>query len=144
MHIQISKVINRPVEEVFEFMSDPEKEKLYRIGLIESEQLSEGPFGVGTTTREVSQFFGRRIETVSEVTEYEPNKKVSMKTISGPMQAEFSIILNEVNGGTEVTYEVEGETGGFFKLADPIVARMGKRQMESELANLKDLLEAQG
>ena len=34
------------------------------------------------------------------------------------------------------------EPGGFFKLAEPIVIRMAKRQLETDFANLKDLLEA--
>lgn len=38
---------------------------------------------------------------------------------------------------------LEAEPGGFFKLAEPIVARMGKRQVDTNLANLKELLEAQ-
>lgn len=34
--------------------------------------------------------------------------------------------------------------GGFVKLAEPVVARMGQRQVTSNVGNLKDLLEAQG
>jgi hypothetical protein len=37
----------------------------------------------------------------------------------------------------------EAEVGGFFKLAEPIVGRMAKRQTEANLANLKDILESQ-
>jgi len=33
-------------------------------------------------------------------------------------------------------------TGGIFKLAEPVVNRMMQRQLESNLANLKDILEA--
>jgi hypothetical protein len=32
--------------------------------------------------------------------------------------------------------------GGFFKLAEPLVARVVRRQMETDMATLKDLLEA--
>ena len=34
------------------------------------------------------------------------------------------------------------EVGGFFKLAEPLVARVVRRQMETDMATLKDLLEA--
>lgn len=37
---------------------------------------------------------------------------------------------------------LEADPGGFFKLAEPILVRIGKRQFESDLANLKDLMEA--
>ncbi len=38
---------------------------------------------------------------------------------------------------------MEVELGGFFKLAEPIVVRISKRQVEADYNNLKDLLEAQ-
>jgi hypothetical protein len=47
-----------------------------------------------------------------------------------------------VKGGTRIDSTFEVEPGGFFKLADPLVTRMAKRQFESDLANLKDLMEA--
>jgi uncharacterized protein YndB with AHSA1/START domain len=135
--------INRPIEEVFAFTSNPENEPLWRPELLELEQTSDGPIGVGTTFREVMQFLGRRIESTGEITEYEPNKRNAVKSTSGPFPFEITGTFEPVEGGTEVTFEVEAEIGGFFRFAEPLVARMGKRQMETQLANLKDLLEAQ-
>jgi hypothetical protein len=37
---------------------------------------------------------------------------------------------------------VEGEPGGFFKLADPLIERALKRQIRADLETLKDLLKA--
>ena len=139
--LEMSIVINRPVEEVFEYLSDPENEQQHRPGLLESEIMSEGPYGVGTTTREVSQFLGLRIETTAIVTEYEPNKKIALKTTSGPIPFLMSATFEPVEDGTKVTETFEGEVGGFFKLAEPVVIRMGMRQMETEFKNVKDLLE---
>jgi len=51
--------------------------------------------------------------------------------------------FESVAGGTKVTRVTEAELGGFFKLAEPLVARMLKRQFETNFANLKDILEAQ-
>jgi len=41
-----------------------------------------------------------------------------------------------------VTFVLKAEPGGFFKLAEPLVASMGKRRLETDVANLKDLIEA--
>ncbi len=133
--------INRPVEEVFAFTSNPENEPLWRPELVELEITSEGPIGVGTTLREVMQFLGRRIENTGEITKYEPNKMMAVKSTSGPFPFEMTGTYRPVEGGTELTFEVEAEVGGFFRFAEPLVARMGKRQMETQLANLKDLME---
>jgi hypothetical protein len=37
---------------------------------------------------------------------------------------------------------LEAEVGGFFKLAEPLVGRAARRQTETDMATLKDLLEA--
>jgi hypothetical protein len=36
----------------------------------------------------------------------------------------------------------EGEPGGFFKLAEPIVARVAQRQLKNDFETLKDILES--
>ncbi|MFQ5794785.1 MAG: SRPBCC family protein [Candidatus Bipolaricaulia bacterium] len=140
---ELSVVINRPVEEVFAFLAAPENVPRWQLGILENEQTSEGPIGVGTTYQMVSQFLGRRIESTFEVTEYEPNRTVSLKTTSGPGQLEASWTFEAIEGGTKVAVVGKGESSGFFKVAEPIVARMFKRQTEANLGTLKDLLEAQ-
>ena len=47
------------------------------------------------------------------------------------------------NGSTRFTQTFEAEVGGFFRLAEPLVARAIRRQMEADMETLKDLLEAQ-
>ena len=138
-----SVVINRPIEEVFAFLTNPENSSQWQGSVLESKQTSEGPRGVGTTGQVVSQFLGRRIESTWEVTEYELNRKTTSKSTSGPVPYELSATLETVDEGTRVTLVGEYEIGGFFKLAEPLVARMGQRQADADFANLKDLVEAQ-
>jgi hypothetical protein len=66
-----------------------------------------------------------------------------MKSTSGPIPTEVDIIVESVDGGTKFTISAKAETGGFFKLAEPLVARMLDRQWDTNAGNLKDLLEAQ-
>ena len=141
--IENSVVIKRPIEEVFAFMANPENTPLWAGVVREVKLTSEGPIGVGTTYNTVIDLMGRRIESKNEVTEYEPNSKSSTKTTSGPMPLETSMTLKAVEGGTEVTNSAKLEGAGVFKLAEPIFARMANRQVETDFANVKDLLEAQ-
>jgi uncharacterized membrane protein len=143
LRIEKSIVINRPVEEVFAFVAPGENWSLWATELVEAKKTSEGPLDVGTTYTHVAQMLGRRIENGYEVTEYEPNKKVSMKSTSGPIPAEPSLTFESVEGGTKLDLTVEAEIAGFFKLAEPVVARMMGRQQDANFANLKDLLESQ-
>ena len=43
-----------------------------------------------------------------------------------------------------MTQVTEGEPGGFFRLVGPVLEMAGRRQLRTDLENLKDLLEAQG
>ena len=74
----------------------------------------------------------------------EPNVKFGFKTICGPVSMEGGFTVESVGGGTKVSFKIQGETGGFFKLAEPILGRMVRRQVETDHSNLKDLLEARG
>jgi len=141
--IENSVVINRPIEDVFAFTTDIEKRTQWMGELQESKKTSEGPLGVGTTFTSVVGFLGRRIETTMEVTEYEPNRKLGFKSTSGPIPSEVALTFESIEGGTKVTIALQGEVGGFFKVAEPIAARMFKRQRAADMNNLKDLLEAQ-
>ena len=87
------------------------------------------------------QFLGRRIEIASELTDYEEDRVLGFKSISGPIPVTGSYSFEPDGEGTKVTFTLQGEPGGFFKLAEPIVARSTQRQWETNLANLKDLLE---
>lgn len=139
---QISATIMRPVADVFAVLSNPENTPKWSSGSLESKQTSAGPMGVGTTTRSVSRFLGRRIESENEITEFEPNKKFASKSKSGPFPIEASMTFEPIEGGTRVNFTIEAEPGGFFKLAEPLIVSIAKRQFQSDLDNAKDLMEA--
>jgi len=101
--VETSVMINRPIAEVFEFVVNPESGPQWESGLLEARKTSKGPMGVGATWQEVRQFLGRRIESTDEVTEYEPNKKFSFKSASGPFPVEGGYTFESANGGTRVT-----------------------------------------
>jgi hypothetical protein len=51
VHIEGEIVINRPVEEVFDFVADERNEPRYNTQMRRAEQLTEGPIGVGSRFR---------------------------------------------------------------------------------------------
>ena len=138
-----SVVIERPVQEVFAFSADPNNDALWLSSTLETEQTSEGPMGVGATFRNTTKFLGRRFDTTYEVTESEPPHKRCFRVTSGPVPGEVCYVFEPGEGGsTRFTQNFEAEVGGFFRLAEPLVARAIRRQMEADMATLKDLLEA--
>ena len=141
---ELSVVIDRPIEEVFAFATEPENEPLWQSTSLETEQTSGGPVGVGTTFRNTSKFLGRRIDSTYEVTENEPPRRQCVRVTSGPIPGSGCYLFEPAEGGTRFTQRFEAEIGGFFKLAEPLVGRAVRRQMDVDMATLKDLLEAGG
>jgi hypothetical protein len=88
-------------------------------------------------------FLGRRMEATWETTECETNTLMVFKSTSGPVSYEGRWTCEPAENGTRFTYVLDTELGGFFgTLADPLVARLYQRQLETNLGTLTELLEA--
>lgn len=135
-------VIGRPVEEVFAYAGDPTNDPAWASVIIDSERTSEGPLAESSTLRQVFRFLGKRIAVDCEVSQYEPGRRLRLAAVAGGPKGELERTFEPVDGGTRVTLRSRGETAGLFALADPLVQRLGTRQMAADLENLKDLFEA--
>jgi hypothetical protein len=127
---------------VFEYLTDPEKATIWQSSLLEARLEPDEPMRQGTRITEVRKLLGRRLESVVEVTELERERRFAGRLSSGPVPFEFRYTLEESNGGTRLDFHMEGEPGGFFRLAEPLVVRRVKQQQESDFATLKELAEA--
>ncbi len=136
-----SVVINRPIKEVFTYVSDLRHSAEWQAGLLEVRQTTDGPQGVGTQFAFVRKFLGRKMEASIEFVEYKPTTIVTFRTTSGPMPVKSSYLFAPTPEGTQVTSKIEMEPGGFSKLAEPLIAASLKRELEAGLGELKDLLE---
>jgi len=139
--VEISLHINRPVADVFKYMNDPTRMPEWN-STIEEATPSETPVKVGTRVRSRLRMLGRKIEGTYEVVELEPNKRVVNKS-DEPFPWKAIITFQSENGGTRLVSAAEGELGGFFKLSEPIFARIMKKQLQAQYETAKELLEAQ-
>jgi uncharacterized membrane protein len=139
-NVEISIVINRPLDEVFAYLAGEDNNVNWRSGMVDVQKTSQGPVGVGTTYRIVNHVMGRRMESDAEVTEYELNRKYATRNKSGP-RIETRRFFETFDGGTRVTFAIDADLAGLFHLAEPLIASMARRRMENDVADLKDLLE---
>jgi uncharacterized membrane protein len=142
--VETSIEIRRPVEVVFAFVSDKRNSPQWQGSIKEAQVTPDGPPTVGAQVREVVSFLGVKMETIGEITALEPNRSFSMKATGGPTSAEETWRFEATGEGTRLSGTLQGETGGLFKVAGPILAGQLKKQMEADLQRLKALLEAQG
>jgi uncharacterized membrane protein len=146
MRVEESVEINRPLQEVFDYAADPENLPEWSGLVLEVRKETQGTLmeeGARYTT--VAKFLGRSFETPYEVSVHDPPRRHTDKSLGGPFPQEYTHTFEEMEGGrTRFTQVSEGEPGGFFRLAGPLLERAGRRQFRADLETLKDLLEAQG
>ena len=134
--------INRPQQEVFDFVSNPANNPKWQGNFISAEWTSEGPVGVGSTQNSVGRFLGREFEATAEVTVWDPPNQVAFKLPKGPYPVEGTNIFESKENGTQVTQRGTGEPEGFFKMAEGKVGKQLQKQLEINLSALKLFLEA--
>ena len=137
-----SLVINCPIDKVFAYLADISRGTVWQSELVEAKQTSSGPVGVGTTISEVRRILGRNLETSFTITEFVPDRRLGFKSTSGPIPMRAYYSLEESGGGAKVTMVVEAELTGVFKMTEPLVVQTAKRQMDADIARLKEIMEA--
>jgi uncharacterized protein YndB with AHSA1/START domain len=145
-HLHTEVTIDRPVEEVFSYISNPRNEAHWLSSVSQTSNVSDGPTHPGTTYETLSHFLGRRMEFNVEVVEFEPPKQYGYRATHGALHIHRRIHLEPVDGGaTRLTMDLEAEGHhNVLRLAEDVMLRAGQRQGQSGLENLKDILETHG
>jgi carbon monoxide dehydrogenase subunit G len=139
---EVEKYINRSQQEVFDYVSDPANDVQWQGSAQSSEWVSEGPPGVGSQVHSVARFMGRNIDSMLEITSWDPPSTLSQKAVSGPIPFELTIRLEAQDEGTKLNISGNAEAGGFFKLAEGLVGKQLQKQVAKDFETLKQVLEA--
>jgi uncharacterized protein YndB with AHSA1/START domain len=137
---EVTVHLNKPVEQVFAFLTDTSKLSTWQSNLIKSEQLTEGPLRTGSRFREVRRINNKEEEIEGEITNLELNKRLETKTATKP-QAMVSYSLDPEQGGTRLRYKFILVTSGLMRLMEPMIASSIKKGTQSDFETLKRILE---
>ncbi len=133
--------IRRPVGEVFAFVADGLNGPKWRSGILDIAHISGS--GVGATYKQgVKGPGGRRVDADYQITAFEPNTRLAFKTIAGPVRPTGEYRLEDVDGGTRLTFALQAELGGLKKL---VMGGAVQKTMESEVQateRLKSVVES--
>ena len=137
-----SIIINRPVEEVWKFMSNIENATKWDRGVLEARQTSEGTIGVGSTLQTRRQMLGRQRIGKLRVSEYVPNRIIALQASLGQIAAaQIRYSFEPVDGGTRMMGTSEVELHGAWRLITPILNLMLERDGREDMANIKRIME---
>jgi uncharacterized membrane protein len=140
--VTVETEIARPREEVAAYVADWRNDPTW-IGALRDVRLeTDGPVGVGSRVARVASFLGRRIEYVNEVVDYEPGRRLLMRSVKAPFPMTVLYEFEDAGGGTRVRIRAGGDASGFYRLAAPLLDRAVARGIRGDLARLKTVLEA--
>ena len=88
----------------------------------------------------INNFFGQHLEGEAVVIEYKLNRTYATKNKTG-LPIETKRTFEPVEGGTQVTFAVKADLGGFTKLVEPLLANIGKRRLTADAIKVKNILE---
>jgi carbon monoxide dehydrogenase subunit G len=130
-------VVERPVDEVFAFVSDFRNVPKWNYYVLQVTKTSSGPVGAGTTYHQVRKTDEQDFRIVT----YRPDRQVTIQTIPPSKPAfEMRFAFEPEGSGTRITDEWKLDTG---RLA--LLERLGAGRIKSavleNLGKLKQLLE---
>ena len=133
-------VIDRPVDQVFAFFTDPQNDSKWRPHV--KEIAARGPVGVGSTIHQVVEGpGGRGIPADIEVVGFEPSTRYAFQVTAGPVRPFGEFLFAPSGAGTEVGFSLEAELSGIKRLA---MSKTVQKSMDGQMAALdqaKALLE---
>ena len=139
----VTVTIDQTREKVFAYLVAASTQTVWQSGLQEFEADWADEPKVGDRARGTVKVSGKKVRWETETTEVQRPERVTFRSVEAPFSFELSYTLIDHGASTEVRHDGStGALGGFFgKLADPLVALMYQRDMNSNLANLKSIIE---
>jgi uncharacterized protein YndB with AHSA1/START domain len=141
--IRNSVFINRPVNDVFDFVTDPTTTPQWQANLVRSEVLTAGPMRLGTRVLEVRRIGKSEMQAEWEVTAYEPPTRRGYVYPAGfgPIRQQGISTFEPAEGGTQLSFTAQIEASFPFNLLLPLLARVMQQQNDKSFAILKRVLE---
>jgi carbon monoxide dehydrogenase subunit G len=129
--------IDRPQEEVFDYLVDLKNELEWNPGVESMEKISDGAVGLGTKYRAKWKQSG---SIICECTRYDrPNAWTYVN--GGPIEVTLDITLTPRGEGTTLMSRFDAHPKGVFRVVFPLFLMMMKRQEKANMVNAKSTLE---
>ncbi|WP_287903664.1 SRPBCC family protein [Arthrobacter sp.] len=140
--ITVRTLISRPVAVVAEYAADPlNAPKWYANIKAVTLHTPETPLAVGAQMDFVAHFLGRRLSYTYEITEYDPGRRLVMRTSDGPFPMCTTYSWSAEGDATVMALQNTGTPSGFGALMTPFMSLAMKAATTKDLARLKRILE---
>jgi uncharacterized protein YndB with AHSA1/START domain len=132
--------IERPAEEVFDYVSEPESFPQWN-SAVQAVRRTSGEGDVGSTYLMERDLPGGPAENELEILTLSRPTEFDMRTTSGPTPFTYLYRFVSEDGATEVQLAAEVELSGVAGALGPLATRAVKRGVDANFAMLKGILE---
>ena len=144
-HLRID--IKRPIQEVWDFISDFENIDHWLGGFSETKRTSDGEFSIGSTFSSKYVYNSKLYQVAHVVTLVEAPHRLAFRMTAGPHPADTILDLKTVKDYTRVTQTLDlgvspGSVGVVFLGLGPIARLSITFKLRKELKSLKALVES--
>ena len=133
--------IERPIDEVFDVVTDQTNEPLYNPAMTASHRLDDGPIGVGTRFRATVLTRGKPHQVEIEITGFARPSEMASRSVMGRSTVTGRLRFEPVASGTRLSWDWDVQVGGGGRVLGPLVAVIGRRQERAIWGGLKRYLE---
>jgi uncharacterized protein YndB with AHSA1/START domain len=141
VRIEGTTLVERPVEEVFDFVADERNEPKYNPQMLHVGKVTPGAVRVGTQWRAVMESRDRLLELDIEVTEFDRPHTIGSTTRMDSAEIRGRVTFEPDPAGTRLSWSWDLRPRGLMRLAGPLLARVGRQQEAEIWAGLKRTLE---
>jgi uncharacterized membrane protein len=142
MRLEFTIDIHRPPRDVFALVGDLENDPKWQAAVVSAVKLTAGPVREGTRFRHVVRLMGRPSNIDIEVVHHEPVFGYALHCISGPLTFGTEVRFERIAQGTRLVTLIEGHAKGLLRLATVALSHHRQGEIEADLRNLKQLMEA--
>jgi uncharacterized protein YndB with AHSA1/START domain len=129
--------VDRPREEVFAYLTDPERIPEWQTSAISVAREDDEDVAVGTRWRETRVFMGKHVEQTVETTRFEPHEEFALEVVEGPIPLRVYHRLRDEGGATHIEVRGEAEPGGMFRFGARFIVPVVERQFDDDFVRLR-------
>jgi len=142
----LSIFINRPQQDVFDFLSNPANLSKWNSNFASAEWTSSDAPGPGSTYKVLAKMSGKENEGLFEITQWRPPYNYSYKSISKlpfPIESiQSTVTLASRENGTQLNFESQFGLVGVLKFAEGMFKKLAEKGDGNNFDAAKRLLEA--
>ena len=137
----VSEIIDRPLDEVWQYLTDFQRAPNWMKGLKSMAPLTDGPVREGS--RYAAQLMGPgRAQQENQVVVWQPRERFALEAREGNLIANYEYVCEPIGNRTRVTLNARCKTKGLvWRALRPAITFMMRRTDGSQLQLLKRAIE---